>query len=248
MSAVVSAVRSAARRAPVFPRNGGGDRRRAPPFEERSVDDEAFSDPIAPVADRAAASDPELLLLARCAGHIAAAAGAGTVVSAIGAGRQAALLSAALPPSGAASAMARADGADADAPSRVRDAQRPQRRLVYLPRDLVAARGADGLGALLRGAAARHDDDALVVVAVDSAGSLAARAASRSALGCSIARVELLAGTAGWKVCQLWTDGMARHALVVLDRAGRDAAAAKSRVSSAPSIERQTRDRNVSIR
>ena len=100
-------------------------------------------------------------------------------------------------------------------------AHRRRRPVVYLPGDLVAAAGLGQVDVLLCRAAAQHGDDALAVIAVEAPASHAAtaHAAAPCALGHQIACLRANARKAGWEFCQLWTDGMARHALVVLERA-----------------------------
>jgi hypothetical protein len=146
---------------------------------------------LAPCDAAVAHERPELLLLDHCAAQIAADAGADAVVHAIAAPRQALVLRAAI-----AAVVPRHD--------------RRGRDLVYLPRAAVALLDRDELLSLLRGLAARHGDDALLVVAVESS--------ARSGR-CGIPVVEHLARAAGWEMSQLWSDGTARHALVVFERA-----------------------------
>lgn len=156
--------------------------------------------PLADAADAAdadaARADPEALLLARCAAQIAAEAGADAVVHAIGAHRQAALLRAAV---------------EALPTSRTSPPERigAARCIVYLPRRVIADLGADALLATLRRLAALHGEDALLVVAIERAPGHGGSCFDR------------LAGVAGWELCQLWSDGFARHALHVLERTAR---------------------------
>jgi len=147
------------------------------------------------------ATDPESLLLASCAAQIAAEAGAGAVVEAIAAPCQALLLREAV----AAVAPERGDDRSCE--------------LVYLPRTAVALLAAAELLALLRGLAARHRGDALLVVAVESTPRLRHAPSASVARTIAVPLVEHLARVAGWEIRQLWTDGMARHALVVCARA-----------------------------
>lgn len=216
MSAVVSSVRSAALRPPDSSRHGRRATRQPPSLGARRIERGAFQEETAFVADGAGTGNPELLLLARCAEQIAAEAGTGSILHAAGARRQAELLSAAL--------------AAVDGSSTARPGPGPQRHLVYLPGDLVAAQGTDGLGALLHRTAVDHGDDALAVIAVDASisGPATANAGPRSTVRCWLAHVAWLARAAGWDVCQLWSDGMARHALVVVERAMRGSCAAAS--------------------
>ena len=156
-------------------------------------------------ADAAAtlATDPESLLLSRCASQIAVDAGAGAVVHAAGARRQAELLGAAI-----AALPAAGDGAG--------------RPLVYVPRTVCAVLGGDELQALLLQLAARHGEAALLVVAIEAERDSDEEAACWSG-SIGSARSPLVfdhvARRTGWERCQLWTDGMARCALHVLERA-----------------------------
>jgi hypothetical protein len=156
---------------------------------------------VAEHASSFADAGPELLLLDRCAAQIAAEAGAGAVVHAIAAPRQALVLR---------------DAIEASVPRR--DDHR-RRDLVYLPRHAVALLDGDELLALLRGLAARHGPDALLVVAVESERDFSRAESTTRARGCGVPVVEHLARVAGWEMCQLWSDGTARHALVVCERA-----------------------------
>jgi len=156
---------------------------------------------VAEHASGCADAGPELLLLGRCAAQIAAEAGAGAVVHGIAAPCQALVLRAAI---------------EAGEPRR----DDPRRRdLVYLPRHAVALLAGDELLALLRGLAARHGRDALLVVAVESEADCSRAESTTRATGCCVPVVEHLARAAGWEMCQLWSDGTARHALVVCERA-----------------------------
>lgn len=159
------------------------------------------------------ASDPELLILAFCAAQIAAEAGAGAVVHAAGAPRQAALLAAAI------------DALPAPTP----DGEAAGRSLVYLPRRLVATLSLDELRTLLLRLSTRDGDDTLLVVAVESKRNLdAPRSASEMGSACAALVFNQIALAAGWELCQLWSDGTARHALHVLER-GTRALPAKAR-------------------
>jgi len=136
-----------------------------------------------------ARADPETLLLAQCAAEIAAEAGAGAAVHAIGANRQRALLRAAV--AALPSTSGRRDGA--------------VRSIVYLPRHAAAAIGAGASLTTLRRLAVLHGDDALLEAALNTSPAHAAPS------------FERLARAAGWELCQLWSDGYARHALHVLE-------------------------------
>ena len=195
-------------------------RRRGAQLARFSVEREPLRAEVLRVADGVAASEAELRLLACCAAQIAAEAGAGSVVHAVGAQRQGALLGDALASVAHATATA---ASDCVPPGAVvgSGAHRRRRPVVYLPGDLVAAAGLGQVDVLLCRAAAQHGDDALAVIAVEAPASHAAtaHAAAPCALGHQIACLRANARKAGWEFCQLWTDGMARHALVVLERA-----------------------------
>jgi hypothetical protein len=191
MSAVVAAIARGAATTPVsrWRADGGAAKPAARANADAAVRNPSFAN-----------GDPELRLLARCATQIAAEAGSGAVVHAIAAPRQALVLG---------------DAIDAVAPS----SDDRRREVVYLPRHAVALLDGDELLALLRGLAARHGADALLVIAVESSphGSRAESTTRTSGFG--LPWVEHLARVAGWELCQLWSDGTARHALVVCERA-----------------------------
>ena len=194
-------------------------RRRDVRLPRSSVEREPLRNEAPRVGDGAAAIEPELLLLACCAAQIAAEAGTGSVVHAAEAPRQGTLLSDALVAAARAATPAANDCVTPIAAIRP-GAHRRGRPIVYLPANVVAAAGLGQVDALLRRATAQHGEDALAVLAVEAANSHSAapHAAAPCTIGPEIARIRGTARQAGWEVCQLWTDGMARHALAVLER------------------------------
>ena len=218
MSAVLSAFATAPPRRPQWRfgraaeiRAFGATRRAAPaPLVDLADIIEVADTDLADLADDAdlgeakpTGAGPEALLLAHCAAEIAAEAGASAPVHAIGAPRQATLLRA---------AIAALPGSAAVPSERIAAA----RSIVYLPQHAVANLAPDALLAMLRRVAAQHGADALLVVAIETTP------------GRSGSCFDRLAGVAGWQLCQLWSDGFARHALHVLERSARAALARAS--------------------
>ncbi len=139
----------------------------------------------------------ETLILERCATQIAAEAGPGACVVEFGGGHghNTELLLAAI---------------EALPPAPVRAAH-GGRSVVYLPGARTGAMRLDETHALMRRVGEVEADDALLVVATDTA---------HGAETWSLPRFERLARDAGWAHCQFWSDGQAQCAVHVLERLG----------------------------
>jgi hypothetical protein len=171
----------------------------------RPVDDSAgASSCIRPVVAAATvAPDPELLILERCAREIALEAGPRAVVHAPRAPRQARLLQ-----------------AEIDAASEaLTDPARTPRTLVYVQRKVVVALPPDELRLLFQSWRSQCSADTLLVVAIGLGRTCARPTNGRPALGAAgvAFAVDRIASDAGWDLCQLWSDGTARHVLYVFD-------------------------------
>jgi len=203
-----------------LPRPALGARTGEPPAEQTTA------------GDAAAAAAVEALILERCAGQIAMAAGRAATVVVPGAGAARATLRllesleepAACRPvdrsRGRLGARARAlsarfprlrveplagDLADAALWSRMaRTLARPD--LVYLPGTLIDALEPSAVRALLRQVAAACPAALLVL------GAATAR--------CNLPCLAALGRLSGWRHCQYWSDGRVRHAIHVLEAAG----------------------------